>query len=109
MKRKPIHRRPIQLNSNTIAVIQLFHKDSENFFDDMWMTDSDNYMIDSIQMHKKAAKQFISQLKGHWTPHFMESLMVEIDKELRKHWKQFSKKRLKEYEEKYPSTKNENE
>lgn len=93
-------RRPIQLDQHTIAVLHIFDKTDD--FDDLWMGESDNYEIERLnQIVRGAAKQFIAQLKDRACMAFLESLMLELDKEQRKHWGKHSKMRLKIYKKKY--------
>jgi hypothetical protein len=40
-------------------------------------------MEENYDLHEKAAKQFVAQLKDHWCVLFMEHLMKEIFKETR--------------------------
>ena len=70
-----MERKPIVLSKNDVALIQIFHK-------------SDDLMDISIgalngfierECVEDAAKQFVLQLKGAWTPRFMRALIKEIE------------------------------
>lgn len=78
-EKEKIARAPIMLNDRDVIVIQLFHRDND--FEDLWMTDYWNHMVESADRHSQAAEQFVSQLKGHWCIAFMEALIKECFKE----------------------------
>jgi len=81
-RNKEIRRAPIVLNKNTVALIHIFEKYDD--LEDMWMHDLDKYMIENYEEHEKAAKQFISQLEGHYCVLFMENLIKEAFKAITK-------------------------
>lgn len=74
-----IARTPIMLNDHDIIVIHLFSK--SDCFDDLWMMDLWNHMLESGDRHEKAAVQFVAQLKDHWCVAFLEALIRECFKE----------------------------
>ena len=70
-----MERKPILLSKNDIALIQIFNK-SDNLLDisiGAW----DHFAYEETA--QDAAKQFISQLEGRWTPRFMKALRDEIN------------------------------
>ena len=70
-----MERKPIVLSKNDIALIQIFHKSDDLL--DVSIGALDKFM-DEEDVHD-AAKQFIDQLEGRWTPRFMKALRNEID------------------------------
>jgi len=72
---KMLERKPIVLSKNNIALIQIFHKSDE------LLDVSIGAMGRFIEEEDvgDAAKQFVSQLKGAWTPRFMKALKKEIE------------------------------
>ena len=86
-----ITREPILLNHNTIALLQIFHKTDD--IEDMWAWWMEKLQIEHYEVHEKAAKQFVSQLKEHWCIAFMESLKKEIDIILDEHEKMIKESR----------------
>jgi len=70
-----MNRKPIVLSKNHIALIQIFHK-SDNLLD-VSIGAMDNFMENEDVQN--AAKQFVAQLKGVWTPRFMKALKKEIE------------------------------
>jgi hypothetical protein len=71
-------RKPILLDKNTCVVLWVFKRPDE--IEDIAYDVYDSY--DSHKYLNIAAKQFISQLKGHWTPNFLKALRHEIDIQL---------------------------
>lgn len=70
-----MERKPIVLSKNNIALIQIFHKTDDIL--DVSIGAMDRF-IEKEDVHD-AAKQFIAQLKGAWTPRFMKALRDEIE------------------------------
>jgi len=81
---------PIVLNKNTIALIHIFTKYDD--IEDLWIWDSEGYEKEYWATFEGAAKQFVEQLKGHWTPDFMIRLRGLIDEELQRHDQEFGTK-----------------
>ena len=71
----PFERKPIVLSKNNIALIQIFHKSDDLL--DISIGAMDRFI--EAETMNDAAKQFISQLKGKWTPQFMRALNEEIE------------------------------
>ena len=71
----PFERKPIVLSKNNIALIQIFHKSDDLL--DISIGAMDRFIEEETM--NDAAKQFISQLKGKWTPQFMRALNEEIE------------------------------
>ena len=69
-------RKPIVLSKNTVAWIQIFkkHDDIEDVMYGVW--DEENG-YDGSELWKKAAKEFISQLKNQSSPSFLKALIEE--------------------------------
>lgn len=69
-----MNRKPILLDKNAVAMIQIFEKNDEPFdvFNGAW-----DY--DVVKTWDDAAAQFISQLDDHWCVRFLESLRQKID------------------------------
>jgi hypothetical protein len=92
MKKK--FRHPIVMGPGVVALIQIFQKTGE--IDDLWSLGfGDRAHRESLKPEKQA-KQFISQLKDHWTPGFLVALHKEIERELIHHWRDFAPERLKD-------------
>ena len=74
------HRHPIQINTNTIMMIELFHLDKciSHCID----CDCPNKLDADMATHEEGADQFISQLEGHWNEAFLIALRNRINKEL---------------------------
>ena len=70
-----MERKPIILSKNDVALIQIFHKSDDLL--DISIGAMDRFM--GSESVEDAAKQFISQLKGAWTPRFMRALKEEIE------------------------------
>ena len=81
---KEIKRTPIVLSPHTIALISVFIK--HEHLEDIWYSNSDfeKFVKEQVHSSSRAAKQFIAQLEGHWTPRFLKALRKEIDRELKK-------------------------
>ena len=84
---KKIKRTPIVLNPHTIALISIFIK--HEHLEDIWYSGSDieKFVKEQIHSSSRAAKQFIAQLEGHWTPRFLKALRTEIDSVLKSGYK----------------------
>jgi hypothetical protein len=80
-----IDREPIQINDSTVILISLFHRGCTVLENMCISEDCPAKMLQSINRHKKAAKQLIAQLEGHWSAAFMMALRDEIDNELKRH------------------------
>ena len=85
-----IIREPIRLSRNCLAIINIFTR-YDDIEDVVWLSDIDSYNEKEWDLMDKAAKQFISQLKGHWCVRFLEQLRNEIDRTLEIHNKEFQK------------------
>ena len=70
-----MERKPILLSKNDIALIQIFHKSDDLL--DISIGAWDNFAYKETA--QDAAKQFISQLEGRWTPRFLKALRDEIN------------------------------
>lgn len=68
-------RRPIILNSNTVALIQIFTKYDD--IDDIW-----SWVESNASDWEKSAKEFFEQLDGHYSRRFLKSLIKEAQKRL---------------------------
>ncbi len=77
-----ITREPIQLTRHAVAVIHIFARHDK--IQDLGMLDDEEYEKECWDRHTKAAKQFIEQLEGYWTPRFLQALRDEITERLRK-------------------------
>lgn len=73
-------RMPIYLDKNSVALITVYSR--PDHLEDIWITDYPEYDIDYDQAARDAAKQFIDQLEGRWTPRFLSALKDEINKRL---------------------------
>ena len=71
-------RKPILLNHHACALIMIYNHSDEVF--DMVAGAYNDF--DNQEVSKEAAKEFISQLKGYWTPRFLKALRSEIDEAL---------------------------
>jgi len=71
---------PIYLNRHTVALIHIFTRPDE--LEDLWITDYPMYNENYEDVAKNAAKQFIDQLQGRWTPRFLKALRDEIEQRL---------------------------
>ena len=74
---KKYDRKFIQLSRNIAILIHIFEKDKEHSWEDVWLRDYDGVAEHDFQLHREAAKQFISQLEGHWCIAFLEALRDE--------------------------------
>jgi len=72
---RKMERKPIVLSKNDVALIQIFHKSDDLL--DISIGALDGFM--ERESVEDAAKQFISQLKGTWTPRFLRALKKEIE------------------------------
>jgi hypothetical protein len=89
-------RHPIQLNSDTIVLLQLFHRN--NHIEDIcWSSECTMVMKKDLESHTKAAEQFINQLEDHWTPLFMMELRDRINERLKRDDKKYGTKFSREY------------
>ncbi len=70
-----MERKPIVLSKNNIALIWICHKSDELL--DVSIGAMESFI--EKETAEDAAKQFVSQLKGAWTPRFMEALKKEIE------------------------------
>jgi hypothetical protein len=84
-------RHPIVLNTQTIMLIQMFHR-SENVLEDLWVTNVDGYEEVARGQFKESAKQLIEQLEGNCAPAFFIALRNEITKLLKSHDKKYKTK-----------------
>ena len=73
-----MERQPIVLSKNHIALILIYHKTDDLL--DVSLGALDRFIEE--QTANDAAKQFIAQLQGVWTPRFLTALRQEIDAEL---------------------------
>jgi hypothetical protein len=89
-------RYPIQLNSDTIVMLHLFHR--KNHIEDIcWSSECTMSMNKDLESHTKAAEQFINQLEDHWTPLFMMELRDRINERLKRDDKKYGTKFSREY------------
>lgn len=72
---------PIQINPNTVMMIELYHLD--NCIAHCIDCDCPNKINADLDSHVKAADQFIKQLEGHWTELFLTALRDRINEELK--------------------------
>lgn len=79
---KYIPKKPIQLSRDTVCLIQLFRK--KNGLDDLMFCDQPDYIIHSYDLHEKSAQEFVEQLEGHWCTLFMEHLVKEVLRAVKK-------------------------
>ena len=76
-------RRPIVLNSDAVALIQIYTHTSDVM--DIWKQDLDLCIQnDPYAAYVDAAKELINQLEEHWCFAFMEALVSEIRKTIEK-------------------------
>ena len=78
----------VQINSNTAVLLQLFHA-SNHIADACWSSECFMQFREDLKTHKRAAKQFVDQLEGHWTAAFMMALRDAINEELNKNDKEY--------------------
>ena len=74
-------RMPIYLHKNAVALITIFKR--VDHLEDIWVADYPDYDEDYDKINKEAARQFIDQMEGQWTPRFLIALKSEIEKRLR--------------------------
>ena len=74
-----VDRFPIILNDHSVMVIHMFTR--TDYLEDLWMSD----FMDTISQQSDSAKQFLSQLDDHWTPHFLIELRKAITERLQEH------------------------
>ena len=78
-------REPIILSDHAVAVINIFTR--TNSLEDLWILDvpewEEEYVKNLRDNHERAAKQFVEQLEGYWTPAFMKALKNEIESRLK--------------------------
>jgi hypothetical protein len=89
-----IIKKPILIGNRTIILLSVYEykreKDEGVFPIDVWLEDevldvSDEDRMSRItQSAEEGAKEFITQLRGKWTPRFLRALGEEIKKELEK-------------------------
>lgn len=77
---KKYHRHLIQLRPDVAMMIHLFHRDSDDTWESIWLDDNDEYYIEDYDCIKESAHQLILQLEGHWCDLFIESLRDECNK-----------------------------
>lgn len=71
-----IERRPFFISDDTVAVITLFRRRA-NDFSALWMSE-----MPIPHVGEEAAQQFIEQMEGFWTPHFLMALRKAISEKL---------------------------
>ena len=79
--------KPIVLNKNTIILLHLFHRNDS--LNDLWMHDMDPFIEANFLQHKKAAKELLDSLDGHWCISFLENLIEESFLKIKNHDKEF--------------------
>lgn len=77
---KKYHRHLVQLRPDVAMMIHLFHRDSDDTWESIWLDDNDEYYIEDYDCIKESAHQLILQLEGHWCDLFIESLRDECNK-----------------------------
>ena len=77
-----ITREPIHLTGHAVAVIHIFAR--HDSWEDMEILENEEYEKECWDRNTKAAKQFIEQLDGYWTPLFLQALRDEITQRLEK-------------------------
>ena len=87
-----VERYPIMITYNTIALLTLYHHNT-NTFQDLWAMDYDDPMLIS----KNAAKQFVERLEDHWNAIFLMDLRDEINATLKKNDDEYGTKFALEY------------
>lgn len=75
---------PILLDTQTILLLQLFHR-KDNVLNDLWVQNMDGYEEVSLGNYKKSAEQLLDQLEDHWTPAFLMYLRDSITDRLKEH------------------------
>ena len=77
------NRKPIILNKDTVALIQIFSHNTEKepFLADHWMFDIPDFFKHSMEVHKESAKEFINQLKEEHCGAFLKELALEALKQ----------------------------
>lgn len=90
-KNKEIIRKPILLNSDTVAVLHIFIR--PNHLGDMWFADIEQHEEERHGLYEKAADQFIDQLEDTCNMAFMEALRDKLDKIVKEHYEMISGKR----------------
>lgn len=81
-------RYPIVLDTQTITMIQLFHR-TDNVLEDLWINEIDGYEEVRNGQYEKSAKQLLDQLEDHYTPQFLMELRKEITRTLQEHDNEF--------------------
>lgn len=74
----------ILINRNTAILLHIFSKDTNHSFEDIILSDHDNYEIDMFNTYKTSAEQFIKQFEGHDCIAFIKALRDECNKILNK-------------------------
>ncbi len=87
---KDYKRRPIQLSEHAIAIIKIYSR--TDYLEDCFESDMSKYQAMKKKDYEEAAKQFIHQLEGSWNGIFMEKLIKEIKKELKKYYRKKNEK-----------------
>lgn len=73
----------ILINSDTAILLHIFTKDKEHAFEDIILSDHDDYNINMFETYKTSAEQFIKQFEGHDCIAFIKALRDECDKILK--------------------------
>jgi hypothetical protein len=68
-----IIRKPIILDKNTIALIQVFKRGDS--LADLWIHDIEKHEEEEWMLYLDSARQFLDQLENNWTPRFLMELM----------------------------------
>jgi len=69
-------RKPILLDKNTVAFIQIFTK-YDNIDDIMFGCWDLEKGYDGVEVWEESAREFVRQLKGRWCPRFLKALIKE--------------------------------
>ena len=82
-------RKPILLDKNTIAFLQIFHKTDD--IEMLYLYDIiDNYMAEhNINSFEESAKEFIEQFDEHYCAIFLQELVIACLNKLQKNDKKF--------------------
>lgn len=76
---KEYHRHLIQLRPEIAMMIHLFHRDSDDTWESIWLDDNDKYAEEDYDCVKESAHQLILQLEGHWCDAFIKALRDECN------------------------------
>lgn len=75
---------PIQLSEDTFLLLHIFNRDLNHSFESAWLSDNDAYFGTEMEVYKRAADQFISQLEGEECELFIIALKNRCEEYINK-------------------------